>query len=235
VTSIFDLQGYGASLFQGSLITLGVALLSLVLALIFGMAAALAKLAKNPVLRTLATIYSGMVRGVPDLVLMLLCFFGGQVLINFVLEKLSYEGYVDINPFIAGVLTLGTIYGAYMCESFRGAILAVDKGEVEAAHSFGLSPRKVFRRIVFPQMLRHALPSLGNNWMVLLKGTAIVSVIGLDDLVRKASLASGATQSPFRFYFAVALAFLGFTSISIWFLKGLERHFNQGFQEARGV
>ena len=121
--------------------------------------------------------------------------------------------------------TIGFIFGAYMTETFRGAILAVDKGELEAARAFGMRATQVFVRILFPQMMRHALPGFGNNWLVLLKTTALVSIIGLDDMVRKASLAAGSTQQPFTFYMAVALIFLIFTAVSTSALKWAERHY----------
>ena len=133
--------------------------------------------------------------------------------------------YIDISPFAAGVATIGFIFGAYMTETFRGAILAVDKGELEAARAFGMRASQVFVRILFPQMMRHALPGFGNNWLVLLKTTALVSIIGLDDMVRKASLAAGSTQQPFTFYMAVALIFLVFTAVSTSALKWAERHY----------
>ncbi len=107
--------------------------------------------------------------------------------------------YIDVSPFIAGILTIGFIFGAYMAETFRGAIMAVDAGEMEAARAYGMSSSLAFRRILLPQMIRHALPGFGNNWLVLLKTTALVSIIGLDDMVRKGALAAGSTQMPFTF------------------------------------
>ena len=114
------------------------------------------------------------------------------------------------------------IFGAYMAETFRGAILAIERGQLEAAYAYGMSPWQVFHRVLFPQMVRHALPGFGNNWLVLLKTTALVSVIGLDDMVRKAGLAAGSTQLPFTFYMAVALIFLAFTAISTALLRWAE-------------
>lgn len=134
--------------------------------------------------------------------------------------------YVDISPFVAGVLTIGFIFGAYMAETFRGAILAVDKGELEAAKAYGMSAAMSFRRILLPQMIRHAIPGFGNNWLVLLKTTALVSIIGLEDMVRISSLAAGSTKMPFTFYMAVAIIFLFFTSVSTGLLKLLERKFS---------
>lgn len=238
---MLDLKGYESSLLQGASLTLSVALLSLVLAVTLGLLGALAKLSSFKIARGLATIYTTVIRGIPDLVLMMLLFFGGQVLLNNALLALNerlypwlgettwFEGipdYIELSPFIAGVLTIGFIFGAYMTETFRGAILAVDAGELEAARAYGMSQSKVLRRILLPKMMRHALPGLGNNWLVLLKTTALVSIIGLDDMVRKASLAAGATQLPFTFYMAVALTFLFFTAISSSLLKWAERHYS---------
>ena len=241
---MFDLKGYEASLLEGAWVTLEVALASLLLALLLGMLGALAKLSPYKWARAIATGYTTIIRGIPDLVLMMLLFFGGQGLINgicswvneaynsFLLEGNPNQewvsllpDYIDISPFVAGVATIGFIFGAYMTETFRGAILAVDKGELEAARAFGMRATQVFVRILFPQMMRHALPGFGNNWLVLLKTTALVSIIGLDDMVRKASLAAGSTQQPFTFYMAVALIFLIFTAVSTSALKWAERHY----------
>lgn len=195
--------------------------------------------------RAIATLYTTIIRGIPDLVLMMLIFFGGQILLNnglswfneFINQWLTARDpnhewvaylpdYVDISPFVAGVLTIGFIFGAYMAETFRGAILAVDKGELEAAKAYGMSAAMSFRRILLPQMILHAIPGFGNNWLVLLKTTALVSIIGLEDMVRISSLAAGSTKMPFTFYMAVAIIFLFFTSVSTGLLKLLERKFS---------
>jgi len=151
---------------------------------------------------------------VPDLVLMLLVFYGGQVLVNHLAQRLGSDGYIDIDPFVAGVLTIGFIFGAYLTETFRGAFLAVGVGQREAGLAFGMSRWQVLRRITAPQMLRHALPSLSNNWLVLVKSTAIVSLIGLNDMMQKAQQAAGTTREPFVFYAAAAVLYLLITSVS---------------------
>lgn len=230
---MLDLRGYGPTLLEGSVLTATVALSSLVLAVLLGMLGALAKLSGSRTARGTAMVYTTIIRGVPDLVLMLLIFFGGQVLVNDLAHRLGYSGYIDINPFIAGVITIGFIFGAYMTETFRGAILAVPHGQLEAGYAYGLSRRQVFLRILLPQMMRHALPGFGNNWLVLLKTTALVSVIGLDDMVRKAALAAGATRQPFTFYFATALGFLVFTTVSVLLLRWAERRYSVGFEARR--
>ncbi|EMP85361.1 amino ABC transporter, permease, 3-TM region, His/Glu/Gln/Arg/opine family domain protein [Vibrio cholerae O1 str. 116063] len=241
---MLDLQGYEASILKGALLT-EVAVLSLLLAMLLGMLGALAKMAPYRWARAIATLYTTIIRGIPDLVLMMLIFFGGQILLNnglswfneFINQWLTARDpnhewvaylpdYVDISPFVAGVLTIGFIFGAYMAETFRGAILAVDKGELEAAKAYGMSAAMSFRRILLPQMIRHAIPGFGNNWLVLLKTTALVSIIGLEDMVRISSLAAGSTKMPFTFYMAVAIIFLFFTSVSTGLLKLLERKFS---------
>jgi arginine/ornithine transport system permease protein len=208
------LHGFLPSLLEGAAVTLGVALSSLAVAALLGLAGALAKLSRSRVLQAIAGTYTTLIRGVPDLVLMLLVFYGGQVAVNTVAPMLGHEDYIDIDPFIAGALTIGFIFGAYLTEAFRGAFLAVPPGQREAGLAYGMSSLQVLRRITLPQMLRHALPGLSNNWLVLIKSTAIVSVIGLSDLMTRGQQAAGTTREPFSFYLAVALIYLVFTSLS---------------------
>ncbi len=228
---MFSLHGYGPSIVEGTILTLEVSLISLFIAMLLGICGALAKLSGAGSLRLIAQVYTTIIRGIPDLVLMLLIFFGGQVLINQLLPMVGYDDYIDINPFIAGVSTIGFIFGAYMTETFRGAILAVSKGQLEAGTAYGMSGFMVFRRITLPQMVRHALPGFGNNWLVLVKTTALVSIIGLDDMVRKAGLAAGATRKPFTFYLVVAILYLLITSVSVYLLKYLEKRYSVGVRE----
>ncbi|HSI58787.1 MAG TPA: ABC transporter permease subunit [Ideonella sp.] len=216
------LHGYGLSLLQGALVTLSVAALSLLIAAALGLAGALAKLSRSRVLRALGTAYTTLIRSVPDLVLMLLIFYGGQIAVNHLGERLGWE-FIDIDPFAAGVLTIGFIFGAYLAEVIRGALLAVPPGQREAGIAFGMSAGQVLWRIVGPQMLRHALPGLSNNWLVLIKSTAIVSVIGLSDLMNRAAQAAGSTREPFLFYAAAAVVYLAFTSLSEWGFALLQR------------
>ncbi|MEO6281423.1 ABC transporter permease [Roseateles sp.] len=208
------LHGFLPSLIEGAAVTLGVALSSLAVAVVLGLAGALAKLSRSRIAQGIAAVYTTLIRGVPDLVLMLLVFFGGQVALNTVAPMLGHEDYIDIDPFVAGALTIGFIFGAYLTEAFRGAFLAVPPGQREAGLAYGMSTRQVLWRITLPQMLRHALPGLSNNWLVLVKSTAIVSIIGLSDLMTRGQQAAGNTREPFSFYLAVALIYLVFTSVS---------------------
>jgi len=226
------LTAYLPGLLHGAALTLAVAVVSLLLAVLLGLAGALAKLSGSAFWRRAAGLYTSVIRGVPDLVLMLLIFFGGQMLVNTLAERLGI-GFVDIDPFAAGSATLGFIFGAYFTETFRGAMLAIPAGQSEAARAFGMSAWTVFRRITAPQMVRLALPSFTNNWLVLVKSTALVSVIGLNDMMQQAGQAAGATREPFTFYLAVGALYLAITSVSVLALRALERRASAGVAVAR--
>ncbi|WP_434359485.1 ABC transporter permease [Parasalinivibrio latis] len=229
---MLDLHGYGPSIFKGAILTVELAVFSVLIAVFLGLVTALARLSKNSVARSIATVYSTVVRGVPDLVLMLLIFFGAQIMLNnfsdWLYEKFEIDVFFNVDEFTAGISTIGFIFGAYMAETFRGAFLAVDRGQIEAGTAYGMSPWLIFRRILFPQMMRHALPGIGNNWLVLVKTTALVSVIGLADMTRLAKEAAGAVNEPFKFFIPVAIVYLAITSLSELVLKRLERKFSAG-------
>ena len=173
------LHGYLGALLEGLTSTLSVALLSLVAACVFGLLGAMAKLSRSRTLRWTAEAYTTLIRGLPDLVLMLLVFYGGQILLNQLTDAQGWAT-IDVPPFTAGVLTIGFIFGAYFTETFRGAMLAVPRGQIEAAQAFGLRPGQVLRRVLLPQMVRHAIPGIANNWLVLIKATALISLIDCD-------------------------------------------------------
>ena len=227
---MFDLHGYLPMIIEGMGLTIEVALLSLLISVILGLFGAIAKLSKSKIARSIATIYTTLIRGIPDLVLMTIIFYGGQIIVNNIGDSLGWE-YIDISPFVAGTLTIGFIFGAYMTETFRGGILAVSSGEIEAARAFGMSNWKVFCRVTLPLMVRHALPGFGNNWMVLAKTTALVSVIGLHDMVYNAGVAGGATRQPFTFYLVVALMFLCITGLSDLGLRWANRRYSIGVRK----
>lgn len=226
------MSGYYHSILQGALLTVGVSLAALGVAILLGLMGAAAKLSGRPVLVTVATVYTTVIRGVPELVLMLLIFYGGTIGLNHLMENLGSGETVDINPFLAGVITIGFIYGAYMTETFRGAIMSIPKGQMEAAWAFGMGRLRTFWRITLPQMVRYALPGFTNNWLVLIKATALVSLIGLQDMTYLAKQASSATREPFTFFVFVAILFLLYTSASLWVLRRVERHYSLGVKRA---
>jgi arginine/ornithine transport system permease protein len=224
------LHGYGNAILGGLGVTLGVAAASLAIACVFGLLGAVAKLSGSRAARWASDIYTTLIRGLPDLVLMLFIFYGGQIALNALAERQGW-GYIDVPPLVAGVLTIGFVFGAYLTETFRGAILAIPKGQIEAALAFGLKRAQVWRRIVLPQMVRHAIPGFSNNWLVMVKATAIISIIGLDDMVHRANLASAATREPFTFYALIALIYLAITTLSILALSRLEKRFSLGVKK----
>ncbi len=211
--------------------TVAVSLASLMLSTMLGLLGATAKLSGRRSLVWLATLYTTVVRGIPELVLMLLVFYGAAIGINSLFESMGLDYTLDLNPFVAGVVTLGFIYGAYMTETFRGAIMSIPRGQMEAAWAFGMGPGKTFFRITLPQMLRYALPGYTNNWLVLIKATALVSLIGLQDMTYLAKQASAATRQPFVFLLFAAALYLVFTSISLWVLKRLNNRYSLGSEK----
>ncbi len=226
------MSGYYLSILQGALLTVGVSLAALGVAILLGLMGAAAKLSGRPVLVAVATVYTTVIRGVPELVLMLLIFYGGTIGLNHLMESLGRRETVDINPFLAGVITIGFIYGAFMTETFRGAILSIPKGQMEAAWAFGMGRLRTFWRITLPQMVRYALPGFTNNWLVLIKATALVSLIGLQDMTYLAKQASAATREPFTYFVFVAILFLLYTSASLWVLRRVERRYSLGVKRA---
>ncbi len=223
---------YRQILLEGMLVTVSLAVLSLILSVICGLTGAFAKLSSRRGIRRAGNSYTTFVRSVPDLVLMMLIFYGGQVMLNDIGRLTGLWGYIDVNQFLAGVLTLGFIFGAYMAETFRGAILAIPRGQIEAAMAAGMSPRQIFVLITWPQMVRYALPSFTNNWLVLIKSTALVSVIGLHDLVWNAFAAGRTTHKLFTFMIAVLFIYLVITGISDLILRWVDRRYSAGVKRA---
>jgi arginine/ornithine transport system permease protein len=222
------MNAYYVAILQGSALTVGVSLCALLVSILLGLIGASAKLSGRPVLVSVASVYTTVIRGVPDLVVMLLVFYGGTIGLNHLLELAGTKATVDINPFLAGVLTLGFIYGAYMTETFRGAILSIPKGQMEAAVAYGMRPLQAFVRITLPQMVRYALPGFTNNWLVLIKSTALVSLIGLKEMTYLSKQASAATRSPFAFFLFTAALFLVYTTISLYALRKLNARYSLG-------
>jgi len=223
---------YMPSILRGTLVTIQIALASITLSVLMGLLGAWAKLSPVGAARKLGEAYTTLIRGVPDLVLMLLLFFGGQILLNRLGEATGLWGYVEINQFAAGVLTIGFIFGAYMTETFRGAYLAIPRGQIEAGVACGMNGGLVFRRIIWPQLVRYALPSFGNNWLVLLKTTALVSVLGLQELVYEAFTAGRSQRQLFTFMFVTLVIYLLLTAVSDLGLRWLERKYSAGVRRA---
>lgn len=212
-------------------LTLIVGVGAMCIAMVLGLLAALCKISRLKLPATLATIYTTVIRGIPELVLILLVYYGAPTLIQDCMSLIGKEIYIEINPLIAGTLTLGFIYGAFATEIFRGAFMAVPKGQIEAARAYGMGLFLTFKRIVLPQMWRFAIPGLGNVWMVLIKATALISAIQLPELMRNADIAARSTRKPFTCYFAASLLYLAITIISLGFQQWAEKRTSRGIRK----
>jgi octopine/nopaline transport system permease protein len=219
----FGDTGWGDEMARAAAMTLAVSLSSMLLGLVLGSFGAAAKLSGIPPARWLAEGYTTVVRGIPELLIIYLLFFGGSGAAMFVAGLFGYHGYVELNAFTIGTVAIGAISGAYSTEVIRGAVLAVPRGQLEAAQAIGMPRGLMFHRILLPQVARYALPGLGNVWQFTLKDTALISVTGLVELMRQAHIAAGSTRQPFTFYLVAAALYLVLTTFS-----------NYGFQRAEG-
>ncbi len=224
---------YSPFLLKGLGMTIALSVCSVLLALTLGLLGAAGKQSGNRFANISADLYTTIVRGIPDLVMMLLLYFGGQIFLNELGNATGLWDYIELNQFTAGVLTIGFIFGAYMSETFRGAYMAIPIGMIEAGTSVGMSRRTLFIRIIWPQLVRYALPGFTNNWLTLMKTTALVSVIGLEDIVYNGFSAGRATREPFTFMVVSLLVYLLLTIISDVGLRALERRYTRGV--IRGV
>ena len=221
------LISYLGQLLQGAAITLQLAFTSLFLGLVMGLVFTACKLSSLSVLRVPVNFFTSLLRGIPEFLIILICYFGLSNLIN---EHL--DGAFEISPFVGGVFALSVVFSAYASEVFRGGFVAVPSGQIEAAKAYGLSRRQVFFSIQLPQAWRIALPSLSNLWQSLLKDTSLVSVVGLEDLLKKADMAAQFSKQPFVFFMAVAVIYFVFLSVSNPVFAWLEKRANRGYQTA---
>lgn len=223
----FGPQGWGPALLQGAWITISLALATLPFGLVLGLGIALLKRSASAFGRGFATLYTTVFRGVPELLTLYLVYFGVQILVQQGLARVGIVGF-SIPPFVAGMVALGLVLAAFSSEVWLGALNSIQKGQREAAAALGLSKAQTFRLVVFPQLLRVALPGLGNNWMVLLKETSLVSVITLPDIMFITTRGNVVTKEPFLFFGAAMVLYLVFSIVSAWGIDRLERRANRG-------
>lgn len=224
--------GYGKQIMSGVWLTVTLTLMTVLGSMVLGMLAALCKLSHNVFLRGLATIYTTAIRSVPDLVLLLLIFYNLQEIINWVCNLIGVEEY-ELDALASGIVTLSFIYGAFMTETFRGAILAIPKGQIEAGQACGMSAWHIFRYILLPQLIRYALPGVGNNLQVILKATAVVSLIGLEDIVRVTQYASGPTQKLLYFSLMAGVIYLLISVLATLILNKMHQIFSVGTKQVK--
>ena len=221
--------GWGDELLISAVMTILVSTSSLFLGLIIGTIFASFKLSSSYILKFIAETYTTVIRGVPELLVIYLLFFGGSSALMYVASIFGHNGYLELSPFTIGTIAVGAISGAYSTEVIRGAILAVPKGQFEAANTLGMSKYSMFFKIIFPQVARIALPGIGNVWQVTLKDTALISVTGLVEIMRQSRVAAGSTHEPFIFYAVAIVLYLIITSFSSKLFNRAESRFSKGF------
>ena len=226
-------NGYGDEIARGLIMTIGVGFGALGVAILFGLVGSAGKLARHWLPRQIAFLYTTIVRGIPELVLLIVLYYGVPTVVQSLVRGMVPGYRLDFNPVVTAIVVIGMIYGAFMTEVFRGAFLAVPHGQLEAARAYGMSRFQAFWRIHMPQMWRFALPGIGNVWMVLIKATALVSVIGLQDTLYWAGKASEALHEPFKFFLLAAIIFLGITWVSEQIFKYAEKRAARGVQQVR--
>ncbi|MGX9571067.1 ABC transporter permease [Mesorhizobium sp. f-mel] len=204
ITQILALAqgGWGAALLVASGVTLALSVLGFLLGAVFGALAAVGRLSSRRIPSWLASAYGTVFRGVPDLLTIYLLYYGGSIALTQLGEFFGGAGFIGLPTFATGVLALGIISGAYQAEVYRGAYQAVDSGQFDASKALGLSRFQSMYFVIMPQLMRHALPGLGNVWQLVLKDSALISVIGLVELMRQAQIGAGSTREPFIFYIA---------------------------------
>lgn len=226
----FGETGWSDEMLSGALVTIAVAAAAYGLALLIGGLLAVAKISRSQSLNIFAATYTTVFRGLPELLIIYIVFFGGEAAINGIGQSIfEMETRISIPLFAAGMLCIGLSAGAYCTEVVRGAVLAVPRGQFDALNAMGLSRWDGFRDVIFPQVLRIALPGLGNIWQITLKETSLISVIGLTEIMRQADIGAGATRLPFHFYFAAAIMYMCLVLISNQFFIRVERWSGKGW------
>ncbi|MGB0159804.1 MAG: ABC transporter permease [Thalassovita mediterranea] len=229
----FGDTGWGDEILRGLAVTVQLAIATLPLGLALGFVVAVASMSRLRALRFIGFGYSTVMRGLPEILTLFVVYNGVGLLLNIVMKKLNPEAPPsDFSPFAAGVIALGMVFGAFAAEVLRGAFQSLDRGQIEAGRAVGMTEGKIFRRIKLPQVWRFALPGLGNLWINMLKDTALVSVIALDDLMRMTKVAVGVTKQPFSFYLAACLLYWAMCVFSEVVLARMERHANRGVRRA---
>jgi octopine/nopaline transport system permease protein len=225
----FGDTGWGDELFYATLMTIAVAITAMLIGFFFALIFTPLKLSKNRFLNLIANSYTTVIRGVPELLVIYLLFFGGSAAIMFVASIFGYGDYIEINAFMTGAFSIGIISGAYSTEVFRGAIQSIDKGQFEAANVLGLSKFGKFFKIILPQTLRLALPNLSNVWQITLKDTSLIMVTGLVEIMRQSYVAAGSTRDPLFFYSFAAVLYLLLTFLSMKLINRLEAKYSRGY------
>lgn len=226
----FGQNGWGPAMLLAAAMTIAVALTGFLCGALVGVGGAYAKLSDSRIARGLADGYTTILRGIPDLLVIYLFYFGSSAILTPLGRMFGATGFISLPGFLAGALAIGVVSGAYQTEVLRGAYLAIPKGEIEAATAIGMAPFLKFRRIVAPLALRFAIPGIGNVWQLVLKETALISVTGLVEILRQAQIGAGSTRQPFAFFVAAACLYMAISAISTYGFGVAERRFSRGLR-----
>ena len=225
----FGKTGWGDELLIATIMTIAVSITAMIIGFCFALIFTPLKLSKNKLLNFIGNSYTTIIRGVPELLVIYLLFFGGSGAVMYVASIFGYNKYIEINAFITGSFAIGIISGAYSTEVFRGAIQSIDKGQFEASKVLGLKKPVHFFKVIMPQMLRLAVPNLSNVWQITLKDTSLISVTGLVEIMRQSYIAAGSTRDPLFFYSFAAVLYLLLTFLSMKLINKLEIKYRRGY------
>ena len=218
--------GWGDELLRATFMTILVALAAFSFGFLISIVIVPLKLSNKKFLNYLGNTYTTIFRGVPELLVIYLLFFGGSSAVMFVAKIFGYKEFIEINAFLTGSVSIGLISGAYTTEVLRGAILSINVGQFEGAKSLGLRKTTYYAFVIAPQVLRLSIPNLSNVWQLTLKDTALISVTGLVEIMRQSYIASGVTRNPLLFYCVAAFLYLILTTVSLRYFNKLENKYN---------
>ena len=221
--------GWGDEFLIATLMTLLVSIMSMGLGLFLAILTVWAKLIQNRISRFFANFYTTVVRGVPELLVIYLIFFGGNAVVMKIAKIFGYNGYIELNAFTIATIAIAVISATYSSEVLRAAFLSISKGQIEAAKSIGMNKYSIFVKVIAPQVIRHALPGIGNVWQITLKDTSLISVTGLVEIMRQSRISSNVEHSPLTFLLTAAILYLCLTTFSGRFFKYLEINYSKGF------
>ena len=224
----FGKTGWGDELFYATLMTLAVSITAMLIGFLFALIFTPLKLSKYKSLNLIGNFYTTVIRGVPELLVIYLFFFGSSGAVMYVASIFGYDGYIEVNAFLTGAISIGVISGAYSTEVFRGAVQSINRGQFEASEVLGLKKKIYYYKVIIPQMLRLALPNISNVWQITLKDTSLISVTGLVEIMRQSYIAAGSTRDPLFFYSFAAVLYLFLTFLSLKLFNNLEKHYSKG-------
>lgn len=223
--------GWGDELLYGLGITLTLALATFPIAILLSFLIHWAKVSQLRPIRFAAHTYTTIFKTLPEILTLLILYYQSQAFVNWVSGWIVPDGTLSVSPFFAGLIALSFVISAYGSEVVRASLNAIGRGQTEAAQSLGLSPVNTFRKVILPQLWRHAIPGFGNLWVILLKDTSLVSIIALNDLVRVATIAINTTREPFFFYLIIGAIYVLLVTVSTRLQKTLEGRASKGFEQ----